>query len=171
MPIRSPRAVYAITGMTSNVNDSTTVIDNLPGGTEPKTTKPVYCKMKISIGDFLGFTPLLSSDPIFIGTFKAGGLNAGAKYFKNIGGFREASYKVVSKGTFTINERVYDKTTKTTSTIAKNFKSFSIGFPKGHSVVEFITWLKTSSKIGLIQAVITPKGRRIDVGTNAPPGP
>lgn len=168
MPVRSPRAVYLITGMLDNKDDDPSKIDNLPGGTEPKTTKPVYAKMKISTAEFLGLTPLASDNPAFQGTFGPGGLNAGAKYYKNIGGFREASYTIESKTTFSVNERIYNPATKTTTIVAKNFKSLSIGFPKGHSVTEFLAWIKTTTKIGNIQAVITPKGRRIDVALAAP---
>lgn len=164
MPVRSPRAVYLITGMTANVDDDPNKIDNLPGGTEPKTTKAVYAKMKISIGDFLGLVPLAATDAAFQGTFKPGGMNAGAKYYRNIGGFREAAYTIEAKTTFAVNERVYSKTTKTTTIVANNFKTLSIGFPKGHSVTEFLAWIQTNAKIAQIRAVITPKGRRVDLG-------
>ena len=164
MPVRSPRAVYLITGVTSNVDDDKTKIDNLPGGTEPKTTKPVYAKMKISIGEFLGLTPLAATDAAFQGTFKAGGLNAGAKYYKNIGGFREYAFTIESKTTFSVNERVYNKTTKETTIVAKNFKTLSIGFPKGVTVNEFLAWIQTNAKLSQIRAVVTPKGRRVDLG-------
>lgn len=164
MPIRSPRAVYLIKGMNSNVDDDITIIDNLPGGSEPKTFKPVYAKLKIAIGELLGLVPLSSDDIAFQGTFKGNGLNKGLKYYKNVGGFRNASYTLIAKTQFTVNERVYTKATKMYTIVPGNFASISIGFPVGHSVSEFLAWIKTTSQIAAIRAVITPKGRRIDIG-------
>lgn len=162
MPIRSPRAVYLIKGMNTNVDDDPNVIDNLPGGIEPKTVRPVYCKMKRSIGNYFGLTPLASDDILFQGTFGGNGLNKGYKFQKNIGGFKEASYKLIPLSTFTINELVLDKNTGTYIVTPKNFRSMSIGFPKGHSVTEFLTWLASLTGSAQVRAIVTPKGRKIE---------
>lgn len=169
MPIRSPRAIYRITGMTRNVDDEKAIIDNLPGSAVAKTTAQVYAKMKESIGDFLGLTPLLYDDEAFVGTFKPGGLNAGYKFRRNIGGFREAAYTLIAKTTFPIVEIVYNKATKTYSTVNTNFATITIGFPKGHSVTEFISFLDSTGKTELVRAIRTPKGNRINLTSNTLP--
>ena len=163
MPVLSPRAVYLIKGATSNVDDAPGIIDNLPGGTEPKTFKPIYCKMKVAIGDYFGLTALASDDIAFQGTFGGNGLNKGLKYYKNIGGFREESFKLYAQTTFDISQYVYNKGTKTTTKVSKNFSTISIGLPKGVSVTEFLAWLTTLTNSANVAAVSTPKGRRINL--------
>lgn len=162
MPIRSPRAVYLIAGMNTNVDNDPAIIDNLPGGTEPKTVRPVYCKMKRSIANYFGLTPLPANDPLFQGTFKGIGLNFGSKFQKNIGGYREASYTLIPLTTFSITELVLNQATGAYETNLKNFRSMSIGFPKGHSVVEFLAWLDTLAGSANVRAIVTPKGRKIE---------
>lgn len=163
MPVRSPRAVYLIKGAVSNVDDVPNVIDNLPGNTEVKTFKPIYCKMKVAIGDYFGLVALKSDDLAFQGTFAGNGLNKGSKYFKNIGGFKEDSFKLYAKTTFDISQYVYDEATKTTTKVNKNFSTISIGFPKGVSVNELLAWLTTLTNSANVLAVSTPNGRRINL--------
>lgn len=163
MPIRSPRAVYLIKGATVNVDDDPAIIDNLPGGTEPKTTRPLYCKMKRAIGNYFGLTALASDDIAFQGTFTGNGLNKGLKYYKNIGGFREQSFKLIPVTTFTVTEIVFNKGTGQYSNVNTNFKSMSIGFPKGMSVTEFLAWLNLLPGSANVDGIVTPKGRRIQL--------
>lgn len=162
-PIRSPRGVYLIKGASSNVDDDLTVIDNLPAGNEPTTVKPIYCKMKVAIGNYFGLVALKSDDIAFQGTFKGSGLNAGTKYYKNIGGYRFESYKLIPAQKFTINELIFDTATGGYTTSPRDFKSMSIGFPKGMSVTELLAWLITLTKSATVRAVVTPKGRKIEL--------
>lgn len=163
MPIRSPRGVYLIKNMSVNKDDDPNIIDNLPGGVEPKTVRPLYCKMKISIGNYFGLTALKSDDIAFQGTFGGNGLNTGSKFYKNIGGFREAAYKLIPKTTFTVTQLILNPATGAYVPVQKNFRSMSIGFPKGHSVTEFLAWLITLSNSADVRAIVTPKGRKIEL--------
>lgn len=163
MPIRSPRGVYLIKGMNVNKDDDPDVIDNLPGGAEPKTVRPVYCKMKLAIGNYFGLTPLASDDIAFQGTFGGKGLNTGSKFYKNIGGYREAAYMLIPTKTFAITQIVLNKATGEYVNVIKNFRSMSIGFPKGHSVTEFIAWLTPLTGSANVRAIVTPKGRKIEL--------
>lgn len=162
-PIRSPRRIYLIPTMARNVDDADDIIDNLPGGAEPKTTTQVYAKMKESIGNYLGLTYLPYSAPDFEGEFKPGGLNAGYKFRRRIGGYRFASYTLLPVTTFELVEIVYNKATKTWTTIPNNFASMTIGFPVGHTVTTFIGFLGTTSRIPNIARVITPSGVGVDI--------
>ena len=163
MPVKSPRAIYLVKGATSNVDDVPNVIDNLPGNTEVKTFKPIYCKMKVAIGDYFGLVALASNDIAFQGTFGGAGLNKGAKYFKNIGGFREDSFKLHAKTKFTISQYVTTKGSPEVTKVSKDFATLSIGFPKGVSVTELLAWLTTLTNSTNVIAVSTPNGRRINL--------
>jgi hypothetical protein len=165
-PIRSPRKIYRVTGMTSNV-DNAPGIDNLPGGTETDTTKPLYVKMKKSVGDWLGLTPLASNDPIFIGTFAGEGLNKGTTYRKKIGGFKSGSYTLIAATIFTVNEIVVNSETGAITTPTKKVKTISIGFPAGHSVNEFIAWISSTTRASEITAIRGPSGARTDLSVSA----
>jgi predicted RNA-binding protein with TRAM domain len=150
--------------MTDDLDDDPEVIDKLPGSTLPQTTKPVIVRMKEGIGDFLGFTPLAWNDPIFDGVFGGNGLNQGAKYRKVLGGYKDASYQCIAETDFTITETFKDGDGLTTS-VQSSFKTFNIGFPKGHSVNEVISWLATSVNFGQIAAIRGPSGYRQDLYT------
>lgn len=165
-PIRSPRKIYRVTGMTSNVNNAPG-IDNLPGGTDVDTTKPLYVKMKKSVGDWLGLTPIASNDPIFTGTFAGEGLNKGTTYRKKIGGFKSGSYTLIAATIFTVNEVVVNSETGAITTPQKKVKTISIGFPTGHSVNEFIAWISSTTRASEITAIRGPSGARTDLSVSA----
>lgn len=166
MPIRSPRRLYLISKMTRDVDDDPNVIDKLPGGSTTETTRPVIAKIKESIGDWLGFSPLAYDDPLFTATFGGSGLNQGAVYRKRFGGFKDASYILVAKTNFLIKEKFYDDS-GVYQEETNSFKTMSIGFPKGHSVTEVINWLELSEKLNNIRRVITPAGVSVDLFTSA----
>lgn len=162
-PIRSPRRVYLIPTMARNVDDVDDTIDNLPGAIQLKTTTQVYAKMKESIGNYLGLTYLPYTDSAFEGEFKPGGLNAGYKFRRRIGGYRFASYTLLPVTTFELTEIIYNKATKTWTTFPNNFASMTIGFPVGHTVTTLIGFLGTTSRIPNIARVITPAGVGVDI--------
>lgn len=168
MPIRSPRRLYLIDEITRDVDDDPDAIDKLPGDTLPQTTVPIIAKIKESIGDYLGLTPLAYNDPIFTGVFGGEGLNTGAQYRKNLGGFRDASYTLVAETTFTITEKFYNDAGEFV-TEENNFRTMTIGMPKGHSVTEIIAWLETTTALDSIRSLITPAGNTIDLFTPAAP--
>lgn len=91
------------------------------------------------------------------------GLNKGAIYKRNIGGFKVASYKLLAKTTFVITEEYYDSTNGAFIVAPKAFRSMSIGFPKGHSVHEFETFIISSFALDKIAAYVTPAGRKVDM--------
>lgn len=167
MPVRSPRRFYKVDLIKADQDDDPDVIDKLPGDTLPQTTRSIIVKMKEGIGKYLGLIPAAYNDPIFDGIFAGDGLNQGAKYRKNIGGYRDASYTLISETLFSIEEKFYDKALLTGDTVLEtrttNFKTVSIGFPKGHSVNEVITWLATLENFDNILAVRTPSGKRHDL--------
>lgn len=162
MPIRSYRLLYKLEGITDLEPAPPDGIPDLPGTTPVKVSKPIYCLMKKSIGDFLGVVPLEWDAEELTGTFQGNGTNKGSLYRKRVGGFRVASYTLVSTGKFTINEYLVQKDGSIITT-PKVFKTISIGLPKGHSVNEFIKFLKTRGVINQVSAIITPAGRSIPV--------
>ena len=172
MPVRSYRLLYKIEGITNTVTAPPDAIPDLPGTTPEKIIKPVYCLMKRSIGDFLGIVPIDWDNPELTGTFAGEGGNKGSKYRKRLGGFRVASYTLVAIDRFTLNEYVQQEDGSILVTPGK-FRTISIGFPNGHSVNEFVDFLKGTGVIGQVAKIITPNGRSIGVstGTITPPAP
>jgi hypothetical protein len=160
-PVRSPRAVYKISLITTNLDDSPTGTDTGIG-----TSRPVFVKMKEAIGDWLGVKPVAWNDPLFSGTFAGNGSNKGFKYRKRLGGFREASYTLIAKTKFNIPEIVLEN--DGFKVVQSEYASVSIGFPKGHSVTEVIAWLMGSARANDIRAIVTPSGVRhqINPATN-----
>lgn len=146
-PVRSPRLLYKIAGVT---------IDRDGAGTG--VAEPVIVKMKESHGRLLGLSPIDSNDPIFYGTF-ATGPNAGKTYLRNLGGFREASYRLVARNGFSVTEIFFDASNNRVERLVKK-KSVDIGFPKGHSANEIVSWLRGLPVADEIDAVIMPSGRR-----------
>lgn len=167
MPVASPRKIYLIEGMTVNVDDDPGVIDNLPpGGSTVQTTRPVFAKIKKGIGDFLGLTPLDFDNPIFTGVFGGHGLNNGYTYRKTVGGFKVASYTLIAQDEFQIEElrpNLLGKLTPETN----GFKTVSIGFPRGHTVSSFLTWLSARENFGQIEFIRTPAGHKIPTSKTA----
>lgn len=162
MPIKSYRLLYKLEGITDLEPEPPDGIPDLPGTTPVKVIKPIYCLMKKSIGDFLGVVPLEWDAPELTATFGGNGTNKGSLYRKRVGGFRVASYTLVAVGKFTINEYV----TQADGSIQpqpKLFKTISIGLPSGHSVNEFVKFLKTRGVIDQVSAIRTPAGRSIPV--------
>lgn len=165
-PIRGPRALYKLDLITRPVDDNPTGIDPATG--TGGTTQPLYVRMKEPIGDWFGLKPIAWDDPILIRTFDAtpkqtGATNAGAKYYGKKGGYRAGSFKLVAKTVFNIGEIVLGDNGY--STVQSQFRAFSIGFPTGYTVHEFLSWLKTTSRITQIRSVVTPHGRTIHIGS------
>lgn len=172
-PVRSYRLLYKIEGITSTIPAPPDAIPDLPGTTPARIVKPVYCLMKRSIGDFLGLVHVDWDSEDLTGTFAGDGGNKGSKYRKRLGGFRVAAYTLVAVDRFTINEYV-PQTDGSILVVPGKFRSISIGFPKGHSVTEFVNFMKTTTRIPEIALIRTPSGRSIGVSTGAvtpAPGP
>lgn len=139
------------------------------------TQEPVIVKMKDSHRVFLSLLTLDGDDPILQGTFGGSGSNAGKKYMRNLGGFRERSFTLVAKSTFKMEDTVKNPDGTNTVTL-KPFRSIDIGFPKGVAVVEFFNWLRSLDPdvVNQISYIRTPNGRRIDftnVDNNPPAAP
>lgn len=136
-------------------------------GTGPTATQEaVIVKMKDSHRIFLSILKLDGDDPILQGTFGGSGPNAGKKYLRVLGGFRERSFTLVAKSSFQMEDTVRNPDGTNTVTL-KAFRSISIGFPKGVSVIEVFNWLRgldpdVVNQIGYIR---TPNGRRVDFTT------
>lgn len=164
-PIRGNRKIYKIDLIQANVDDNPAIIDNLPAGTEVKTTRSIFVKIKVPIAEWLGLTPLAYNDPLFTGTFAGNGLNKESKFRKRIGGFKEASYTLIADTFFQVNEQVVDLETGVVTRPLKNLKTMTIGFPKGHSVTEVIAWIASTGKLSEIRAIRSPSGVATDVST------
>jgi hypothetical protein len=147
-PIRSPRQLYKINEITR------------PGAAGAKI--PLLVKIKESVGDFLGLVPVAYDDPIFGGTFGGSGLNQGAKYRKRLGGFRNASYQIVARTQFTVQEIIRQPDGSYTQA-PKKVRTISIGFPHGHSVTEVVAWIGGKAIAPQVSAIITPSGHRVPV--------
>lgn len=145
MPIRGPRKLYKIDAIK---------VGEGPGATGGRS---IIVKMKEPIGDWLGMFPLPWNAPELIGTFGGTGPNAGYKYIRRLGGFRQSSFKIVSKTEFQIQE-LLKQPDGVYSLSVRNFKSISIGFPKGVSVHEFVYWIGTTNKVSQISHIVTPSG-------------
>jgi hypothetical protein len=150
MPIRSPRQLYRIPAIKEGEAADGT------GGTD------LFVKMKEATADWLGLLPVAYNDPALTGTFGGVGPNAGYKFRKRVGGYRDASYTLIAKTSFTINELILQDD-GTYQVQARKFKSISIGFPKGHSVREFVNWIGGTTRINEVTAIVTPRGQRISV--------
>lgn len=123
----------------------------------------VVVKMKDSHRVFLSLVPLDGDDPILQGTFGGSGPNAGKKYLRNIGGFRERSFTLVAKTSFQMEDTVKNKDGTNTVSL-KPFRSIDIGFPRGVSVIEVFNWLRSQDPdvVAQISYIRTPAGRRVD---------
>jgi hypothetical protein len=164
MPIKSPRRIYKITQITRNIDDDPDNVDTAPTQTVQGAKQQIFVKMKEGIGAYLGLVPIAYNDPIFTGVFVGNGLNKGATFRRNIGGFRSGSYTLIAKNTFRIGESIPNNTGGITI-VNKNFRTITIGFPKGHSVNEVIAWLASTGKLDEIRAVRSPSGRQTDLFT------
>lgn len=163
MPIRSPRRLYEITEMQVNLDDDPDNVDIAPLETVGGLQRNVFVKMKEGIGDYLGMIPVPYNDPRLTGVFAGNGLNLGATYRRRLGGFRVASYTLIAKTTFVISERYFDSVQNTVVIANKEFKTMSIGFPKGHSVSEFIDFIVNRDNVDKIQAIRSPNGALTDL--------
>ncbi|MEL6494096.1 MAG: hypothetical protein AAFQ41_03105 [Cyanobacteria bacterium J06623_7] len=163
MPIRSPRILVEIETITRNLDDDPTVIDEAPGQTENGLKTNLFVKMKKGIAEYLGFEPMAWNDPRLLGVFGGHGTNLGAQYTRRLGGFRVASYTLISKSVFNIREEFYDADTGLFVDQTSPFRTMSIGLPTGHSVHEFITTLSGANNFEQIAAIRTPAGRKIDI--------
>ena len=163
MPIRSPRVLVEIETIKTNLDDNPDAIDTAPDQTVDGLVRSIFVKMKKGIANYLGFEPMAWNDPRLLGVFGGHGLNAGAEYQRQLGGFRVASYKLIAKSVFQIEEEYYDEDLKIYTVITNPFRTMNIGLPKGHSVHEFITTLSGSNNFDEIAAIVTPAGRKIDI--------
>jgi len=163
-PIRSPRQIYKLSTIQVNLDDNATATDTAPTQTVAGTKRPIYIKMKESVGDWLGLKPLAYNSADFTGTFGGSGLNQGANFRRRIGGFRDASYTLIAKSEFTVKELV-KQANGSYSQVDKKVKTISIGFPKGHSVVEVINFLAATGKLSEVIAIRTPAGSRVSIST------
>lgn len=146
-PIRSPRGLYKIAQITR------------PQGA---LRVPVLAKFKRTVGDWLNLDEVEYNDPIFSGVFSGSGLNQGAKYRKRLGGYRSASYILVAKTQFVVQEYVRNAQGDYVKQ-DKKVKTISLGFPRGHSVNEVVAFVGSTNRLNEIDAVITPSGSRVPV--------
>jgi hypothetical protein len=123
---------------------------------------PVLCKFKRTVGEWLGLLPVDYDDPIFEGVFTGSGLNQGAKYRKRLGGYRAASYILVAKTQFTVQEYVRQQNGDYAK-VPKRVRTISLGFPTGHSVNEIVKFIGKNAKADEIDAIITPSGSRVAI--------
>lgn len=151
MPVRGSRRLYLL-------NE----IQVRQGSDDGATTRPILAKIKQPIAEYFGLTPVAYNDPIFNGTFGGNGLNAGARFRKNLGGFKDAAYTLIAENNFQINERVDDGSGNFVA-VESLFKTVSIGLPIGHSVSEVIDWISTFTNFDNIRALRTPNGNRVDM--------
>ncbi len=153
MPVRGSRKLYKIPEIQ---------VGETAGGTGGR---PVVVKMKEPIADFLNLTPMAYNDPELIGTFGGSGSNAGYKYIKRVGGFRYNSFKIVANTQFLISE-IVKRADGTYGVESNNFRSISIGFPRGVSVREFVYWLGSTGIAGEVSHVVTPSGVSFPMGAS-----
>ena len=163
MPIRSPRVLVEIETITRNLDDNPDAIDTAPDQTVNGLKSNLFVKMKKGIATYLGFEPVAWNDPRMLGVFGGNGLNKGAEYRRNLGGFRVASYKLIAKAVFQIEEEYFDENTQVYTVATNPFRTMNIGLPTGHSVHEFITTLAGANNFDEIAAIVTPAGRKIDI--------
>lgn len=166
MPVRSPRYVYQV-NISVNQDDDPDAIDSPDdaGDGDNVSSRNIFVKMKKSIGDWLGLTPLAYDDPIWTGIFnenQTGATNKGYSYRRRLGGFRVGSYTLIAETKFEIPELVRQDD-GSYETVTTDFKSISIGFPVGHTVHEFITWLGTTERISEVAIIRTPAGNGIAI--------
>lgn len=139
-------------------------------GTEEQA---IIVLMKRGIAEFFGLDPIPTNDERFKGTFPevAGNTNSGASYRRNLGGRGDASYKFISAGSLDITEYFYnEENVQTTET--RTVKSFTQGFPRGHSVTEIVDWLETldSSITDKIREIVAPSGRKTPINFSSDSG-
>jgi hypothetical protein len=151
MPIRSPRQVYKIPEITNKRANN--------------ANEPVIVKMKESIADFLGLTPVPYNDPIWNGTFSGSGSNAGKPYRRRLGGYREASYTLVANTSFRITELIR-QADGSYNPVQKNFRTITFGLPAGHSVREVVAFIASKSILAQVNAIVTPAGVRVPIRSN-----
>lgn len=155
MPVRGPRKLYKI--------DDITVGEDASGiGGEA-----VYCKMKEPIGDFFNLQPLPWDASELLGTFEGTGANAGYTYVRRIGGFRHSSFKIVAKTSFLISEQIRQED-GSYNIAQRQFKTLSIGWPKGVSVHEFVYWIGGTNRAGEISQIVSPRGASFSFGPVTP---
>jgi hypothetical protein len=162
MPIRSPRRLYLINLIQVNNDDDPTVIDRSPGLAITETKRPIIVKMKQGIGEYLGLTPINWNDPQLSGIFNGVGLNLGQRYSRRVGGFKTVSYTLLPESVFAIKERFYNNA-NVLQTPTTNFKSITIGFPKGPTVDNVRNWLSTTAKFDEIRGLRGPSGAYTDL--------
>jgi hypothetical protein len=154
MPVRSSRKLYKIDAITVKRTNVT-----------PAVTEPIVVKMKASHAGLLGLTPLASDDAIFTGSVAASGDRPAYTYLRNLGGFRERAYTLEAVDKFTVNETDLDGE----GTVEAEFKTLTIGFPRGASVLEVYNWIRALPVANQVAALISHNGRRIPIAAAATP--
>lgn len=94
--------------------------------------------------------------------------NAGANFFRRIGGFRTDSYTLTKLGKFSITEYYFDSNGEWTSE-ANEFKSITFGLPGGVSVREIIEFLRVqipSDQRDQMRRLKTPAGVSYNLDIN-----
>ena len=125
MPIRSPRVLVELETITANLDDDPNAIDEAPGQTVDGLKTNLFVKMKKGIATYLGFEPVSWNDPRMLGVFGGNGLNKGAEFRRRLGGFKVASYKLISKSVFQIEEEYYDEDTKVYTVATNPFRTMN----------------------------------------------
>jgi hypothetical protein len=150
--VRSPRRLYLI--------DEITIKNSAGTG-----TRPCIAKLKQAVAEFLGMVPLEYNDAIFDGVFDGSGTNAGAKFRKKIGGFKDAAYTLIAVESFLVSEIVYNRDTKVITRPETSFRSLTIGLPVGHTVNEVVDWIGNTSALDEIGYLVTPAGHKIPISS------
>jgi hypothetical protein len=150
MPVRSSRKLYKIDEITVKRTNVTPAIE-----------EAIVVKMKASHAGLLGLTPLESDDPIFVGSVAASGDRPAYTYLRNLGGFRERAYTLEAIDTFEVTER---DATGEADTVSE-YKTLTIGFPRGASVLEVYNWIRGLPIAGQVAALVSSNGRRIPIST------
>lgn len=158
MPIRGDRILVKIPEITVKRT-------NAEG---QETEVPIVAKMKRGVAEFLGLEELDPLDPEMFGEFGGAGSNAGARFYKNVGGFRDESYTFVAHGKFTITEYFFNEQDEWTNEESE-FKSCSVGFPRGHTVNEFIDFVRGREQDvqDKIRRLRFPSGRSISYNSGS----
>ncbi len=139
------------------------ILDN-----QTPTPQPIIVKMKRGIAEYFALQQIPSDDARLRGVFAGTGSNAGATYQSRKGGFRYRSFKFLAKTQYAITEYYYDAQNNPVNTIS-NFKTMSIGFPKGVTVNEVLDWLLTKTNVDETEFIVSPAG--VQTTVYKAPGP
>jgi len=141
-------------------------ITRLDTSTEPAVPRPIIVLMKRGVAEFFELDEMDTNDERFQGTFPNvdGNTNANASYRRRLGGRGTASYTFLSAGTLDITEYFFDEN-NAQQTATRTVKSFTQGFPRGHSVNEILSFIegRPQAVIDKIRAIIAPSKAKTNV--------